>query len=135
LRESKAETGREKGTTTRAYGRERARERKQQDRVAFVAHTGFGSHSMTHHTLISSAPAFSSAPHASPSSSPTRSFSSAPAAVLVMSSSSSFAHHHGSLVSELPCVLLCATVVVVCEGTDERAAFCFRWRGKGACPR
>uniref|UniRef100_A0ACD5Z587 Uncharacterized protein n=1 Tax=Avena sativa TaxID=4498 RepID=A0ACD5Z587_AVESA len=58
---------------------------------------------MTHQTLISSAPAFSSAPHllhASPSSSssskPTRSFSLAAASV--MSSSSSFAHHHGSLV-------------------------------------
>uniref|UniRef100_A0ACD5YS85 Uncharacterized protein n=1 Tax=Avena sativa TaxID=4498 RepID=A0ACD5YS85_AVESA len=60
---------------------------------------------MTHQTLISSAPAFSSAPHllhaslsssSSSSSSPTRSSSSAPASV--MSSSSSFAHHHGSLV-------------------------------------
>ncbi|XP_051193571.1 GATA transcription factor 5 [Lolium perenne] len=79
---------------------------------------------MTHHTLISSAPAFSSAPHASPSSSssPTRSFSSAPAAVLVMSSSSSFAHHHGSLVEREGNMYALRSSLRPCEAAEEAAA-------------
>ncbi|KAM0862946.1 hypothetical protein ACQ4PT_044932 [Festuca glaucescens] len=77
---------------------------------------------MTHQTLISSAPAFSSAPHASPSSSsPTRSSSSAPAASVMSSSPSSFAHHHGSLVESEGSMSALRSSLRPCEAAEEAA--------------
>ncbi|VAI47508.1 unnamed protein product [Triticum turgidum subsp. durum] len=96
----------------------RKREGGKQRNSAFVADTDFGSHSMTHQTLISSAPAaaaFSSAPHLLHASLPTLSPSSSPAASAM--SSSSFAHHHGSLQVERMSAL--RSSLRPCEAAEE----------------
>ncbi|VAI58993.1 unnamed protein product [Triticum turgidum subsp. durum] len=94
---------------------------RKQHNSAFVADTDFGSHSMTHQTLISSAPAaaaFSSAPHLLHASLPTLSPSYSSAAASAMSSS--FAHHHGSLQAERMSAL--RSSLRPCEAAEEVAA-------------